>query len=48
MEGVYTVVGLHNRVVECAARKKAQTFKAAGAEIEKGGTKEGSEKSRKD
>jgi len=35
--------GFNHRVAECAARKKAQTFKAAGAEIKEVGTKDGSE-----
>jgi len=35
-------------VAECAARQKAQTFKAAGAEINEQGTKEGCEESGKD
>ena len=38
----------NHRAAECAARKKAQTFKAAEAEIKEGGTKEGSEESGKD
>jgi hypothetical protein len=40
--------GSNHRVVECAARKKAQTFKAAGAEVKDIGTKECSEESAKD
>jgi len=40
--------GFNHRVAQCAARKKAQTFKAAGAEIKEVGTKEGSEESGKD
>jgi hypothetical protein len=40
--------GFNHRVAECAARKKAQMFKAAGAEVKEVGTKEGSEKSGKD
>jgi len=40
--------GFNHRAAECAARKKAQTFKAAGAEIKEVGTKEGSEESGKD
>jgi len=40
--------GLNHRVAECAARKKAQTFKAAGAEVKEVGTKDGSEESGKD
>jgi hypothetical protein len=39
--------GFNHRAAECAARKKAQTFKAAGAEVKEVGTKEGSEKSGK-
>jgi hypothetical protein len=35
-------------VAECAARKKAQTFKVAGVEIKEVGTKEGSEELGKD
>jgi hypothetical protein len=40
--------GFNHRVVDCAAMEKAQTFKAAGAEIKEVGTKEGSERSGKD
>jgi len=40
--------GFNQRAAECAARKKAQTFKAAGAEIKEVGTKEGSEELGKD
>jgi hypothetical protein len=40
--------GFNHRAAECAARKKAQTFKAAGAEVKEVGTKEGSEESGKD
>jgi hypothetical protein len=40
--------GCNHRAAECAARKKAQTFKAAGAEVNEVGTKEGSEESGKD
>jgi len=40
--------GLNHRAAECAARKKAQTFKAAGAEVKEVGTKDGSEESGKD
>jgi hypothetical protein len=39
--------GFDHRAAECAARKKAQTFKVAGVEIKEGGTKEGSEESGK-
>jgi hypothetical protein len=39
--------GFNHRAEEFAARKKAPTFKAAGAEIKKVGTKEGSEESGK-
>jgi hypothetical protein len=40
--------GLNHRAAECAARKKAQTFKTAGAEVKEVGTKEGSKESGKD
>jgi len=40
--------GLNHRAAECAARKKAQTFKAAGGEVKEIQTKEGSEEPRKD
>jgi len=40
--------GCNHRAAECAARKKAQTFKAAGAEVKEVGTKDGSEESGKD
>jgi len=40
--------GFNHRAAECAARKKAQTFKASGAEVKEVGTKEGSEESGKD
>jgi hypothetical protein len=40
--------GFNHRAAECAARKKAQTFKASGAEVKKVGTEEGSEESGKD
>jgi len=40
--------GFNHRAAECAARKKAQTFKASGAEIKEVGTGEGSEESGKD
>jgi len=40
--------GFNHRAAECAARKKAQTFKAAGAEVTEVGTKDGSEESGKD
>jgi len=40
--------GFNHRAAECAAREKAQTFKAAGAEIKEVGTKEGSEELGKD
>jgi len=39
--------GFNHRAAECAARKKAQTFKAAGAEVKEVETKEGSEESGK-
>jgi hypothetical protein len=35
--------GFNHREEECAVRKQAQTFKAAGAEVKEVGTKEGSE-----
>jgi len=47
MGGVYIVGGFNHRAAECAARKKAQTFKASGAEVKEVGTKEGSEQSEK-
>jgi hypothetical protein len=40
--------GFNHRAAECAARKKAQTFKAAGAEIKEIRTKEGSKESGND
>jgi len=40
--------GFSHRAAECAARKKAQTFKAAGAEIKEIVTKEGSKELGKD
>jgi hypothetical protein len=40
--------GFNHRAAECAARKKAQTFKAAGAKVKEVGTKEGSKESGKD
>jgi len=40
--------GFNHRAAECAARKKDQTFKAAGAEVKEVGTKDGSEESGKD
>jgi len=40
--------GFNHREAECAALKKAQMFKAAGAEVKEVGTKEGSEESGKD
>jgi len=39
--------GFNHRAAECAGRKKAQTFKAAGAEVKEVGTKDGSEESGK-
>ena len=39
---------LMHRAAECAARKKAQTFKGSGAEVKEVGTKEGSEETGKD
>ena len=41
-------VGFNHRAAECAARKKAQMFKAVGAEIKEVGTTKGSEESGKD
>jgi len=40
--------GFNHRAAECVARKKAQTFKAAGGKVKKVGTKEGSEEAGKD
>jgi hypothetical protein len=40
--------GFIHRAAECAARKKARMFKAAGAETNKVGTKECSEESGKE
>jgi len=40
--------GFNHRAAECAARKKAPTFKESGAEVKEVGTKEGSEESGKD
>jgi len=40
--------GFNHRAAECAARKKAQTFKAAGAEVKEVGTGTGSEESGKE
>jgi len=40
--------GFNHRAAECAAKKKARTFKAAGAEVKEVGTKDGSEESGKD
>jgi len=40
--------GFNHRAAECAARKKAQMFKASGAAVKEVGTKEGSEESGKD
>jgi len=40
--------GFNHRAAECPARKKAQTFKAAGAENKEVGTRQGSEESGKD
>jgi hypothetical protein len=34
--------GFKHRAAECAATRKAQTFKASGAEVKEAGTKEGS------
>jgi len=38
----------YHGAAECAARKKAQTFKAAGAEVKEVGTGTGSEESGKE
>jgi len=40
--------GFNHRAADCAARRKAQMFEAAGAEIKDILTKEGSEESGKD
>jgi len=40
--------GFNHRAADCAARKKAQTFKAAGADVKEVGTKEGSKESGND
>jgi hypothetical protein len=40
--------GSNHRAAECAGRKNAQTFKAAGVEIKEVGTKEGTEDSGQD
>jgi hypothetical protein len=40
--------GFNHRAAECAARKKAQTFKEVGVEVKEVGTKEGTEESGKD
>jgi hypothetical protein len=40
--------GFNHSAAECAARKKAQTFKAAGAEVKEVGTEKGSEESGND
>jgi len=40
--------GFNHRAADCAARKKAQMLKVAGAEIKNVGTKEGPEESGKD
>jgi len=40
--------GFNHRAVDCAVRKKARTFKVAGAEVKEVGTKDGSEESGKD
>jgi len=45
MEGVCIVVWFNHRAAECAARKKAQTYKAAGAEIKEVETGTGSQRS---
>ena len=37
--------GFNHRAAECAAKKKAQTFKAAGAEVKEVGTGTGCEES---
>jgi hypothetical protein len=40
--------GFNHRAAECAARKQAQTFKVAGAEVKEVGTKEGCKESGKE
>jgi len=40
--------GFNHRAAECASRKKAQTFKAAGAEVKEVGTKEDSKETGND
>jgi len=40
--------GFNHRAAESSARKKAQTFKVAAAEMKEVGTKEGSDESGKD
>jgi len=40
--------GFNHRAADCAARKMAQMFKVAGAEVKEVGTRTGSEKSGKD
>ena len=40
--------GFNHRAAECAARKKAQTFKAAGAQVKEAGTWTGPEESGKE
>jgi len=40
--------GFNHWAAECAARKEAQMFKAARAEVKEVGTKEGSKESGKD
>jgi hypothetical protein len=40
--------GFNHRPAECAARKKAQTFKASGAEVKEVGMKTGPEESGND
>jgi hypothetical protein len=40
--------GFNHRAAECRGRKKAQTFKASGGEVNEVGAKEGSEESGKD
>jgi len=39
--------GFNPRAAECGAKRKTQTFKAAGMEVKEVGTKEGSEESGK-
>jgi len=45
---MFVLCGFNHRAAECVARKKAQTFKAAGEEVEEVGTRAGSEESGKE